>query len=512
MARKLTYEEVKDFIEIESNSGCTLLSDKYLGSQTKLLFQCRCKREFKTTYNRFKFGQKRHCNVCGGKEVDREYISNFVKTNSTSILVSGDCRSTTSDLEFLCDCGKMFNTSFNQFKQQGKRQCNECGYIKGVQSKKLKYKDIKNYIDGLDGNGCTLISKKYQNNYTKIKILCACGSVFFTTYQSFTSASKKQCDKCGISNETTTKYESIKSQIEEDISNWMTLTLADEYVEGVNTYLTVIDDEGYKYWTTLRNLKTRYENNGVLQKFNPYNKYSLENIKTWMLLNNTLCKLEDGNEYISSRHKLNFICEHGKKMSMSWGNFQSGKRCRCVSWAPRKDPETFISEVDDLVGDEYTILTKYITTIIPIRIRHNPCSHEYSVTPSSFLSGRRCPLCSMSKGEQRVKEKLVNESLNYESEYSFDDLVGLGGQPLRFDFAVFDDCAKLKVLIEYDGEFHFKEYYESQNFETLKIHDKRKNEFCRDNNIQLIRIPYWQFDKIEQILDKWLNKCDSKKQ
>ena len=41
---------------------------------------------------------------------------------------------------------------------------------------------------------------------------------------------------------------------------------------------------------------------------------------------------------------------------------------------------------------------------------------------------------------------------------------------------------------------------------SVQYHDKLKNKYCKKNNIPLIRIPYWQFDKIEQILDKWLNK------
>lgn len=32
-----------------------------------------------------------------------------------------------------------------------------------------------------------------------------------------------------------------------------------------------------------------------------------------------------------------------------------------------------------------------------------------------------------------------------------------------------------------------------------------KNKYCLDNNIRLIRIPYWNFDKIEEILLKELD-------
>ena len=40
-----------------------------------------------------------------------------------------------------------------------------------------------------------------------------------------------------------------------------------------------------------------------------------------------------------------------------------------------------------------------------------------------------------------------------------------------------------------------------------KRHDKIKNEYCKNNNIELIRIPYYEKENIYNILtDKLLNK------
>jgi hypothetical protein len=47
-----------------------------------------------------------------------------------------------------------------------------------------------------------------------------------------------------------------------------------------------------------------------------------------------------------------------------------------------------------------------------------------------------------------------------------------------------------KYLIEYDGRQHFSDENTIFNYnETLK-HDKIKNQWCKENNIPLIRIPY----------------------
>lgn len=49
---------------------------------------------------------------------------------------------------------------------------------------------------------------------------------------------------------------------------------------------------------------------------------------------------------------------------------------------------------------------------------------------------------------------------------------------------------------------HFGGY---DGFISRKIRDTIKNIYCRNNNIDLLRIPYWEFDNIENILINKLN-------
>ena len=58
------------------------------------------------------------------------------------------------------------------------------------------------------------------------------------------------------------------------------------------------------------------------------------------------------------------------------------------------------------------------------------------------------------------------------------------------------------VSTEYDGEFHYRKMYEKDSFDILQIHDKRKDEYTKKHEWKLIRIPYWEFDNIENILNK----------
>ena len=43
-----------------------------------------------------------------------------------------------------------------------------------------------------------------------------------------------------------------------------------------------------------------------------------------------------------------------------------------------------------------------------------------------------------------------------------------------------------------------------ETLEKTKLRDNIKTKYCEDNHIKLIRIPYWDFDNIEQILTKEL--------
>lgn len=108
-----------------------------------------------------------------------------------------------------------------------------------------------------------------------------------------------------------------------------------------------------------------------------------------------------------------------------------------------------------------------------------------------------CPMCSISKGEKIIENWLNKANIKYfyDQPY-FKDLLSDKGNPLRPDFILPD----YKIWIEYDGEFHYKDFYKDGSYELIQISDKRKDEYAKKHNWKLIRIPYWEFDKIEEIL------------
>lgn len=192
--------------------------------------------------------------------------------------------------------------------------------------------------------------------------------------------------------------------------------------------------------------------------------------------------------------------------------FLQGKRCpKCFkNW--RKTTEEFKAEVFDLEGSEYIVLGDYLNgkTKIKIQHSHSRCdNHIYEVTPNDFLRGYRCPVCSESKGETKIRKKLSSLKLPFKMQYKFDDC--RNKNPLPFDFAVFNNDNSLRCLIEYDGEQHFRpmRFGSSKEKNIMKYeqtvkNDKIKDTYCENNSIKLIRISYKNYEQVETILEELL--------
>jgi len=142
---------------------------------------------------------------------------------------------------------------------------------------------------------------------------------------------------------------------------------------------------------------------------------------------------------------------------------------------------------------------------------------------SSNVCSFRCPECQYSKGEEKISNYFINNNyikivqddynkLNninkinnkyYIPQKEFDDLVGLGNGNLSYDFYLL----QYNLLIEYQGlqhEKYVKGFHKSKkDFEKQVEHDHRKREYAKINNINLLEIWYYNFDRIDEILDNW---------
>jgi hypothetical protein len=138
-----------------------------------------------------------------------------------------------------------------------------------------------------------------------------------------------------------------------------------------------------------------------------------------------------------------------------------------------------------------------------IKCQEKDYHENYKTTPFYFTSGRRCPTCNQSKGEKVIKDNLDLKNFYYIPQKTFEGLLGIGKGLLSYDYFL----PHYNLLIEYQGEYHdgtARNQTEKQ-FKKQQEHDKRKKEYAQKHNIKLLEIWYWDFDRIEEILEKELN-------
>lgn len=174
-----------------------------------------------------------------------------------------------------------------------------------------------------------------------------------------------------------------------------------------------------------------------------------------------------------------------------------------------KSHEQFMQEFRERNPNYKTIdiITEYIKDDEPVKCHCNVCDHEWEVKAHNLIhangGGTGCPICNTSKGERRVMNYLEDNNIRFEWQKTYDDLFGIGGGLLSYDFYLND----YNLLIEYQGEFHdgSAAYQTDEEFEYQKEHDRRKSEYAKSHNIELFEIWYQNFDNIEQILSEKLN-------
>lgn len=107
----------------------------------------------------------------------------------------------------------------------------------------------------------------------------------------------------------------------------------------------------------------------------------------------------------------------------------------------------------------------------------------------------------MSSLELYILKILSRSKVTFEREKSFCDL--RGGR-YRYDFYI-PNYRGRKVLIEVDGEQHFKQIKHFQktrsDFKKTQEHDRRKNSYAIAYDYLLIRIPYWRVNDIKSLED-----------
>ena len=213
-------------------------------------------------------------------------------------------------------------------------------------------------------------------------------------------------------------------------------------------------------------------------------------------------------DYVNSGTKIlikHNLCENIYKTS--WHNFEQGYRCPKCFGSEKLNNKEIDKRMFELVKDEYSRIGNYVNNKTKILIKHSLCKTEYKVTWGNFQIGNRCPKCNESKGEKEISNILNSLNIKYTSQKRFPECKHKNTLP--FDFYVHNK--KSKLLIEFDGRQHFESVEIFGGEDALKdtqFRDKIKNDFAKEKEIPLLRIPYIEQDNIEKILTNKLKELN----
>ena len=119
-------------------------------------------------------------------------------------------------------------------------------------------------------------------------------------------------------------------------------------------------------------------------------------------------------------------------------------------------------------------LTEYQASSKPITLKCLDCGYIWTIKRTcGLLQGHGCPKCHLHKQEKRISSFLKENNIVYKEQVKFDDLVGINGGQLSYDFYI----PSKNLLVEYQGKQHYEpiDYFGGQErYEYQKEHDKRK--------------------------------------
>lgn len=281
-----------------------------------------------------------------------------------------------------------------------------------------------------------------------------------------------------------------------------------------NEIITVYWKDYYKYkqkntkyaCAKCRQKKTS-ENNLIERQRHLYDGM-LETCKNRGLI--LLTKIE---EIVNSESRVSFLCPlHGIHETKAYTLYLGFGCPQCQYDGIRLSKDEVEKRINSY-GAELLNKEDYInTTTKNLKITCRQCGNPFITSYNSFSccnGGQYCPECTKyeSLGEKAVRLFLENNNIAFIQQYSFVDC--RDKHVLPFDFYLID----YNMIIEYDGKQHYipslwgnsknkSDGY--KNLEYIQNHDKIKNDYCKKNNVTLVRIPYWDFNRINDILTEYI--------
>lgn len=406
------------------------------------------------------------------------------------IKIIGDYINTKTPVEYLCECGEIHSKAPNSLLL-GSRCKKFCGSNNPT---KENLEIFKNRIKEIDAS--IEIIGEYKNQNIPIDFICACGN----HHKKEPAQMLLGYTKCPACSQGRISYNMLIDKISHRNGEIEILTPC---FEGY------VSRKAYKI--KFRCTKCKKENImsiGSLYDGGNCSCFNNHQLKTHAQYSSELFDVNPNiellSEYKGGTELIDFKCACGNIDSKNARELFRHPVCKACSSSKRKTTSEFVKEMFKI--NPYIVITgEYINAETKIDYICE-CGNTHASQPSLLLRGHRCGHCAMSKPETDVVRILEQNGIINIHDYKFSDCKYKN--ELKFDFWLED----YNWIIEVDGKHHFEpvqfngidiERATKRHKYTVKM-DNIKNKYCVKNDIKLLRIPYWDFDKLDEIISKYI--------
>lgn len=327
------------------------------------------------------------------------------------------------------------------------------------------------------------------HNLPAYECVCDCGKHKVVLSQKLRRGLAKSCGQCGI-------YKDNGSLIGRRFNHLVVVARVEDHVStGGNkfpAYDCICDCGNHKVATAIKLKTNRVKSCGKC------GIYSRKKDLTGMVFDKLTVISENGYyEYPNGERDYKWLCkcECGNLVTIRGCSLKSpgNHNCGCYRNAVRVTD-------DEMIGRKFGLLT-VVERADPVYTKSGTvismwrcicdCDNTFVARGAGLRNGRikSCGCTQRSLSESLVEDYLLKHGFVYETSYKFDNLLGVGGQHLSYDFKI--DINGHVVLIELQGGQHYfpVDYFGGETrFEIQQKHDALKKEYAENNGYDLVCI------------------------
>ena len=464
MPAKLTIE---DMCELAKARGGRCLSLEYIGSKTKLHWQCAKGHTWKATPSSIK--TKTWCPDCAGNAPLTIHEMQIIANNRGGICLSQKYLGAHKKLEWLCSTGHRWWAKPNAIKTGS-----WCIICSGKAP--LTIEEMRTVAQDRGGE---CLSPKIVNSRTNLQWKCAEGHVWEATPSEVRNG-PTWCPYC--SGKAPLTIEEMQN-----IAKGRGGRCLSPEIVNARLQLKWMCSEGHVWKSTPSSVKN---SNSWCRTCAGKAPFSIEEMQSIAKERGGRCL---SNKY-SYKEKLQWECTERHTWPATAKSVRSGRWCRICQnklggEKQRLQSDEFLSRALAKHESRYEYDMKtYTGRLDPIDV----ICKEHGTFPQKaqdHLSGHGCPHC-FAKGEAELKK--IIEGLGFEVETQKKI------KKRRYDFYLCDH----NLLIERDGEQHYRKAWEGEDGfrKQIKI-DAKKTMLALDHGYQIARIPYWVKNKDELLIE-----------